>query len=319
MPTREITVDVSTDSSTLVPADEEALRLSADINNTAAELVVQGLPETTRPAREETVTASILGTDVFTGSITAVEPMGDGRTKLRAFDATRRLKKAKLTQSFDDAPIAQIVRAACEAAVVDVRTNLPPERTTAEFTGRRCDEVVEKMANAGRAVVVVPPDGTLTVTRDFISLADRHELESVLDHSSGAATPPYQSVRVRGRSPVSAGAGNRTGGRPASSLISSVPVVATAGDGKPQYQVTDNSITTQQQAKNAAESILQKLQTQQQSGQITIVGDPAIRPYDTVVMPESLAGTEFLVRGVEHTLGARNGFKTTISVGEPIL
>lgn len=318
MPTREIDVSISTDAGEILPADDECVRLVVDKKNTAAQLTVKGLIDTT-PAEGDGVTASLMSEEIFSGTIADPNEMGDGRTKVTAFDAVRDLKKNSLTQTFDQAQIEQIAATACQAAGIDYVIDLPDETTSAEYSDKRCDEIVDKMADIGQAVWVVEPDRGLVVTQDVASITESHELEYILDHSAGAATPPYQSVRVQGASPTSEGGSGRSGGRSSSHLISSSAITATAGEGEPTYQYKDNDIRTQQQAQNVADSVLRKLKSQQKSGWIKIVGDAAITPYDTVTMPDQLGGTQYLVAGVEHTLGVKDGFKTKLTVGAPIV
>jgi hypothetical protein len=318
MPTREVTTTIDTDAGEILPADDECVRLVVDKKNTAAQLTVKGLIDTT-PSEGSEVTASLMGEDVFTGTIADPNEMGDGRTKIKAFDGVRDLKKNSLTQTFESAQIEQIAVAAAEAAGLDYTIDLPSETTSAEYSDKRCDEIIEKMADIGSAIWFVDASGLLTVTQDVAAETDRHQLEYVLDHSTGAATPPYQSVRVEGASPTSEGGEGRSGGRESSHLISSGVITATAGEGDPTYRYKDNDIRTEQQAQNVADSVLRKLKSQQKSGWIKIVGDASIRPYDTVTMPDHLGGAQFLVAGVEHTLGVKSGFKTKIRVGAPIV
>lgn len=318
MPTREVTTTINTDAGEILPADDECVRLVVDKKNTAAQLTVKGLIETT-PSEGSEVTASLMEEEVFTGTVADPNEMGDGRTKIKAFDGVRDLKKNSLTQTFESAQIEQIAVAAAQAAGLDYVIDLPDETTSAEYSDKRCDEIIEKMADIGSAIWFVDAGGLLTVTQDVAAETDRHQLEYVLDHSAGAATPPYQSVRVEGASPTSEGGEGRSGGRSSSHLISSGVITATAGEGEPTYRYKDNDIRTEQQAQNVADSVLRKLKSQQKSGWIKIVGDASIRPYDTVTMPDHLGGAQYLVAGVEHTLGVKSGFKTKMRVGAPIV
>jgi len=314
MPAREITATVSTAAGELTLAGDEALELTVDRQNTAAQLTAQGLLD--QPPESGTrLEASLLGEPIFAGTLTDPQTTGDGRTKLQAYDAARDLKQATLTQTFDEARIGSIAAAAFAQARVGYDLGLPEERTSAEYTDKRCDVIVQKMADMGNAVWVVDPTGTIQITQDIGALTTEHELESVIDTSAGKATPAYQSVRVYGSSPASAGASDRVGGQSAMHLLASAPVSATAGEGEPTYTYTDDDIRTEQQAQNVADRIQQELQAQQQGGWIDIVGDPTIRPYDTVTLPESLGGAQYLVSGVRHRLGISNGFTTRIRCG----
>jgi len=314
MPTRQITAAVETPVGTLVPADDEALRVTVDRRNTAAELTAKGLIDTI-PAEGVSVQASVMGEQISTGTATDTQETGDGRISITAFDAARDLKRATLSQSYTQASLTTIAEDACQQAGIDYDLDLPRETTSAEYTDKRCDVVLQKMADLGKAVWVVDPGGAVVVTQDVGSLSTDHQLEYVLDHSAGKATPAYQSVRIYGSSPASAGASGRSGGRSAMHLLSSSPITATAGDGEPVYTHTDDDIRTQQQAQNVADRVLQKLQAQRKGGWIDIVGEPTIRPYDTVTMPSHLGGESYLVSGVTHRLSADKGYTTRISCG----
>ncbi len=316
MPTREITATVATAAGELTLAGDEALELTVDRQNTAAELTAQGLIDDA-PDSDTELEVSILDERVFTGTLTDPQTTGDGRTKLRAYDAARDLKRATLTMTFEKADISSIVKAACEEAGVKYEIDLPSAFTSAEYTDDRCDAIVQKIADMGQAVWVVDPTNTVRVIQqsNLGSLTTEHQLESVIDTSAGKATPAYQSVHIYGSSPASAGASDRAGGRSAMHLIASAPVSATAGEGDPTYTYIDDDIRTEEQAQNVADRLYQELQAQQQGGWIDIVGDPAIRPYDTVTLPESLGGAQYLVSGVRHRLGIDNGFTTRIQCG----
>lgn len=314
MPTRTISATISTDVGELAPAGDEALILQVDRKNTAAELTAQGLID--RPPEEGTrLEALVLNEPVFAGTTTDPQTTGDGRTKLRAFDAARDLKRASLSQTFQEARIDTIAEVACEKAGVEYTIDLPAEVTSAEYSETRCDTVVQKMADMGKAVWFVDPSGTVRITQSIGQVTTDHQLEYVIDTSAGKATPAYQSVRVYGSSPASVGAPGRAGGRSAIHLLASSPLTATAGEGEPVYTYEDDDIRTQQQAQNVADSIYQKLQAQQKSGWVDVVGDAAIRPYDTITLPDHLGGEQYLVTGVRHQLGIDNGFTTRVTCG----
>jgi len=314
MPAREITATVSTAAGELTLAGDEALELTVDRQNTAAELTAQGLIDET-PDSDTELEVSILDERVFTGTLTDPQTTGDGRTKLRAYDAARELKQATLTQTFEEARLNSIAAAAFAQAGVEYDLALDESRTSAEYSDKRCDKIVQKVADLGKGVWIVDPTNTVQITDDIGALTTEHQLESVIDTSAGKATPAYQSVHIYGSSPASAGAGNRTGGRRAMHLLASAPVSATAGEGDPTYTYIDDDIRTEEQAQNVADRLYQELQAQQQGGWIDIVGDPTIRPYDTVTLPESLGGAQYLVSGVRHRLGIGNGFTTRIQCG----
>lgn len=314
MPAREITATVTTAAGEFALAGDEALEITVDRQNTAAQLTAQGLIDEA-PDSDTELEVSILGERVFTGSLTDPQTAGDGRTTLKAYDAARDLKRATLTQTFEEARLNSIAAAAFASARVDYNLDLDESRTSAEYTDERCDKIVQKVADLGKGVWVVDPTNTIQITDDIGQLSTSHQLESVIDVSAGKATSAYQSVQVWGASPASAGAGDRTGGRQAMHLLASEPVSASVGIDDPTYTYVDDDIRTEEQAQNVADRIYLELKTQQKGGWIDIVGDPTIRPYDTVQLPEQLGGETYLVSGVTHRLGVDNGFTTRIECG----
>ena len=299
-------VDVSVDADVDIAATELTHRV--DIQNTAAELSLTGVADTA-PSEGSPVAVEVNGEQVFEGSITDPQDKRTGVVGVTAYDAARDLKRASLTQSFDRASIGQITAAACQVAGVTPSLTLPRLRTSAEYTDKRCDEVLGKMADMGGAIWFVDAENTVTVTTDVAAVTEDHQLEYVLDASAGKSTPAYQSVRVYGASPAS------RKGQSSMHLVSSEPVVANAGSGEPEYTYEDDDIRTVQQAQNVADALLTKLQTQQKGGWIEIVGNASIRPYDTVTMPEHLGGEQYLVTGVKHQLNNDDGFITRLSCG----
>jgi len=116
-------------------------------------------------------------------------------------------------------------------------------------------------------------------------------------------------VRVIGSSPVSRrGLGYRY-------MISSSPIIATAGTGSPVFEFRDNDIQSQSQAENVAKALQKRLEEQQKGGWLELVGREDIRPFDDVELPPDLGGESYLVRAVESTIDARDGFKTRLTLG----
>ena len=281
-----------------------------DRYNTSAKLSVPVLADSA-PVEGQDVQLIIQDETVFTGQINSSESGLGDRIYLTAYDAADELKGATLTQSFDRATITAIAKAALEEAGIDsYEVNLPSERSSPDFDNERCDRVLQRCATWGDAIWYVTPDNMVVLTQSVSS--EGHDLEYLTDTSDGLASPAYESVTVIGSAPTS------RRGQQSMHMLSSKRIIASAGDGLPKYRYEDAGIRTQKMAENAAQSILKELQRQKEGGTITVLGDPTIRPWDTVTLPPAQGGTTYLVSGAEHSLTSRKGFKTKITVGQVV-
>lgn len=283
--------------------------LTYDIDrfNTAAELEVSILADDT-PPEDATVSCSIQSETIFTGEVTEAQSR-TGHVHLIANDIALDLKRSTLTQTFEQATIAEIARAALDKAGAEYSINLPNETTSAEYTGKRCDKILEDVADWGRAVWVVDETNTVQLTQDVAGLSTTHALDQIIDAAPGERSMPYQSVQVEGSSPTS------RRGRPSMHMISSGALTAEAGEGEPTYRHQDDRIKTQAMAENAAQAILDELKRQRATGPIKAVGDPSVRPYDTITLPEHIDTGEYLVTGLQHRITSRDGFRSTVQCG----
>lgn len=293
---------------------DQKLRLSyiVDRYNTSAKLKTPVLTQRSFDEGDE-LTVDLQDETIFTGAVESSEDGLGDRVHLTAYDAADKLKGATLTQSFDTASIGTIATAALDAAGVgNYRVNVPNERTSPDFDNERCDKVLERCAKWADGVWFVTVDNEVVLTQDIAGESFDHELEHVIDATPGVTTPPYQSVLVIGTAPAS-----KTG-QETMHMLSSEAIIATAGDGSPRYRYEDAGIRTQKLADNVAQNILRELERQRRGGTITIVGEPSIRPWDTVTLPAAQGGGTYLVSGVEHSISSRKGFKTTITVGRAV-
>lgn len=252
---------------------------------------------------------SLAGNTVFTGTIKKPKASVGDRTRLIAYDALHRLKRTAISETFDTEAAATVLQSVADAAGVDIDVRTAAaEPITATFKDRDADSVIEKVTKLADAVWYVDAENTLVIT-EAGSVGEQRSLEQITDVSAGKRSPAYQSVRVVGNSPTS------RKGRQSRQLVSSQPVVATAGSGEPQYEYEDDDIASQQQAQNVANAILKRLQKQQRGGFVEVVGRSDIRPFDTVEFPAAQGGSSYLAEGVKHTLSAKNGWSTRIQLG----
>lgn len=160
-----------------------------------------------------------------------------------------------------------------------------------------------------------------------------HKLQFITDADAGKTTPPYQSVRV-----IGSGAASQEGWARNSmnmedpitiearidTLESKDESVANFGETRePIFTYRNAEISTQQQARNTAEKIINDLAEQQGDGKITVVGFPEVEPLDAVEMPphgsvstdlggQPMGGARYGVYKVVHRLNNSDGFVTII-------
>jgi hypothetical protein len=287
---------------------DTGLEYITDRYNTAAKMGVTILSDVEVP-ESVPVEVSIRDTTIFTGTIRNSKEGISERVRIEAYDAVADLKRNTLTGSYDRASIETIAQDALDEAGVVGDVALPKIRVSPEFDALRCDKVLKKVSRWGNAAWWADETNTVIVTDEIAGETSSHDVRFVRDASPGKRTPAYQSVRVIGSSAVSRrGLGYRY-------MLSSQPIVATAGTGAPVFEFRDNDIQSQSQAENVANVLLARLEEQQKGGWLELVGREDIRPFDDVELPPDLGGETYLGRSVEHTIDSRNGFKTRLDLG----
>lgn len=287
---------------------ETGLTYKTDRYNTAAKMAVTVLSEE-EIGESIPVEVSIRGTTLFSGTIRNSKEGISDRVRIEAYDAVADLKRNTLTASYDRADIATIAQDALDQAGVAGAIDLPTVRVSPEFDGLRCDKVLKKVARWGDAAWWTTAENVVVVTGNIAGETESYDLDYIRDASPGKRTPAYQSVRVIGSSAVSRrGLGYRY-------LLSSQPIIATAGTGDPVFEFRDNDTQSQQQAENVAKALKKRLEEQQKGGWVELVGREAIRPFDDVTLPPDLGGETYLVRAVEQTIDDRDGFVTRLTLG----
>jgi hypothetical protein len=187
---------------------------------------------------------------------------------------------------------------------------------TRSFTDKRADAAIDTVLKSTNTRSVVTTTNQLLIAPPSVLGNDGdRSVSRIIDVSAGSRRPPFQSVQVVGNTatdnpPVS--------GEQARHLLSSQPVLAEAGGGQPTFIFEDDGITTQTEANTIAESLLSRLQKQQQGGFVKLVGRSEIRPFDTIRLPESQGGGRFLVDTVEHSISGSDGFITRLSLAAPL-
>jgi hypothetical protein len=293
-----------------VPTD---LRMQTSTENKAGQLEATVLSDI---GSGTTVSLVINGETVFTGEIQKSEPGVGDRTRITAFDTLHDLKNTFIDVAVDNAAPFSVIDDVASAAGVDVGFEPPTgDRTpiTRTFTDARADSVLDTIQKITNTKSVVTPQGQFRIAPvDQLGNTEDRKLSQVVDVAAGSRRPPFNSVQVIGNSATpDQGEGVRH-------LLSTLPVVAEAGSGQPTFIFEDDSIASQAEANAIADSLLSRLQKQQQGGFVEIVGRPEIRPFDTIQLPDAQGGGRFLVDDVAHRLSGSEGFITRLSLAAPI-
>jgi hypothetical protein len=218
---------------------------------------------------------------VHSGTVQKSEPGTGDRRRITSFDVAHQLKQTILSVNFDTiaADVAfQRVAGALDVDL-DIRFRITPRNTiTTTFKEKQADQIIAKLTKLTDTISFVNPENELVIA-DPAEVGTELQLTQVIDVSAGAQRPQYQSVQVIGNTATA------ERGLDARHLISSQPILAEAGEGQPSFVFEDDTVGTQEQAQNVAESLLRKLKKQQQGGFVTVVGRPDIRPFDRVTLP----------------------------------
>lgn len=322
MTVQPVSARASVGGVTLRPTE---VRLRTGRFDKAAEAVVTGVAQGSVPEGAP-LSLSVNDTQVFRGRDAEILTSKQGSLELRAYGPIRDLKQTTIQQEFVGIGPEQVIAAVCEEAGVEVEieagatpprpgglgfaqtaSNAAPLQTSASIEGQSAAKVVRRAARWLEAVYFVDAEGTLQVTTT--PEPEQHTADKLIEASAGKRTPPFRSVRVIGSSPTD------REGQEARHLLTRRPITATAGNGTPEYVYRDRDIRSPQQASNVANSLLKEFRKQRRGGYLVVLGDPDIRPLDTIRMPDRLGGEQYLASAVEHTLSARDGFETRIECG----
>jgi hypothetical protein len=251
---------------------------------------------------------------VHAGTVQKSEPGTGDRQRVTSFDVSHQLKQTILSINFDTISADIAFQRVADAVDVDLDIRFlvtPFESITTTFKEKQADQIIAKLTKLTDTISFVNSENELVIA-DPENAGAGFELTQVIDVSAGVRRPQYQSVQVIGNTATA------ERGLDARHLISSQPILAEAGEGQPSFIFEDDSIASQQQAVNVAESLLRKLKKQQRGGFVSVVGRPEIRPFDSVTLPPAQGGQTFLVARVEHTISDTDGFRTRLSLGGSI-
>ncbi len=188
----------------------------------------------------------------------------------------------------------------------------------------KIENALEKATNMTQSMWWFDKTGTFNFG---VPRPTKHELRFISDTSAGVSTPPYQSVIVIGSGIASEEGWSRASMNPENELVVEA---RTAKDGEgnniiemgetsePVFTYRNSEVSTQAQAESTARQLVEKLQKQQEDGEVTVVGFPEIVPFDVIKMPNSdeqpMGGKTYAVYSVKHRLNNTDGFITKIKV-----
>lgn len=281
-----------------------------DIYNKAGQCDVTVLADS-QPPEDVEMRVSIRDTTLFVGTVRNVQHGVGRRYRVTGFDVIADLKRTEVERDYDQQKVQTIAILAVSAA--GGVSSIPQfgVRASPHFKGVGADKVLEKCAKWANAAWWVTEDNRVQMVAedDIASERTEHRLEHVRDASPGKRTPAYQKVRVFGSSAVS------RRGRKFRYVTSSEPVIATAGSGTPVFNYRDSNIQTQKMAENVAKKLKNRLTRQQKGGFVEVIGQPQIRPFDSVVMPQTYGGDKYLVSEATHTIDVNDGYVTRLTLG----
>jgi hypothetical protein len=291
-----------------VPKDVIAKSESANTAGTVKATILEDVPVGASAALQ------IQGETVHTGTIQKSEPGTGDRQRVTSFDVSHQLKQTILSVNFDTIAADIAFQRVADAVDVDLDIRFlvtPFNSITTTFKEKRADQIIGKLTKLTDTISFVDAENELVIA-DPEDVGSQFELSRIIDVSAGSRRAQYQSVQVIGNTSTA------ERGLDARHLISSQPILAEAGEGQPSFVFEDDSISTQEQAVNTAESLLRKLKKQQKGGFVTVVGRPRIRPFDRVTLPPAQGGETFLVSSVEHSITDTDGYRTRLSLGGSI-
>jgi hypothetical protein len=280
---------------------------------------------------------------VFTGRPSNVENNGPLSLRVTAYDAIYDLKRMTFrditsedAERISDVPVAEIAEQEQPGSdVAEVRRFDDMPRTivadrilsqtgyeynietvdnrpieVSSSTQNVWDVLMERVVKPTDSVIYVDEENVVHITDDPPSkIYKLGQSNGVLETTAGKQTPAYQSVVVYGTSPVS------EKGREASHMFPSTPVIGAAGEGFPRYWTNNDAIKTDNEAQQVANFLLKEFQKQQAGGNVTIVGDPLIRPLDVIEMPDHMGSEQYLVSGVNNLCDTDEGYRTIVYCG----
>lgn len=327
MPTQTVSVEIVIDGDSYLATDE--FKCVSDRYYLAAELTATII--TSEPTRkftegEDKVVAYISGEPVFVGTLQDVSNVDSLSNEITAFNVVYKLTQNTIDQSFKNATLTHIAETVLKTAGVESYTvNLPNESVSTEYTDVKCARVLDKITTVGDAVWRATISTSGNELKEFVHVRTDPNPElfqlgnenpsgqprGVLETTAGKKTPPYQSVRVIGISPSS-----QSGhGQQSENLVSSSPLVAQVGEGKPRYRFKSDEIKTARMAAQAAKQLHKEFQRQQKGGWVKTTGFTGAHPFDVIQMPEFMGGERYIISELEHVIDNDEGFTTKITCG----
>lgn len=229
-----------------------------------------------------------------------------------------KLTDFRLAQAYEGQKAGEIVSDLCSAAGVETGTVEPGVAFPHYYLDRDKNalEQIHDLARKNGFVCFMNPEGKLHFGK---AAGTQHQLtygENLLSFVQISVQKPYSGVRVFGESPA-----GTEGDEAASWLTRNEDVVkGEAGDmSGPVLYITDESLRTQEASSIRAEAEFARLEKGTLTGRLTMLGNPALIPGDTLKItgaPGISPDRGLMITRVSHALSPAGGFVTTADFNE---
>lgn len=239
---------------------------------------------------------------VLTGSVEAVR-VADGQTSIEVLDATAALSRTYLSRSYLDLDVAGIVEdLAADVAIDEVEADTPLEYYAVENRSSAWAHLL-RLADLAGCDLSAGPDGGLRFRP--VGRGDSHEIRF------GAELIAYDFGQAEAGTPRQVaphGAASEAGNWhwPLADPLGAEPGPARIVGG----------ITNREAADQATAAAAFRADAARVRGQVTTLGNAAIRPGDSVTLVDVPGGVDeaLRVRQIRHRLDGRSGFISVMEV-----
>lgn len=259
------------------------------------------------------MTVWINGVEAFTGDIREASDNNDGSWTVVVFDAVKDFLNKKVTQTFNDAQVSDIVGRVIESAGLDVEYDVGTQIRkvgSITFEDMAIADILNQVARWFNAVWWVDRSNVLQVKKPQVTVHNLSPDFVEEDPEIGVKSPAYNKVVVRG------GGSASSAGVTAAHQIPKYPITAVAGEGTPVYRYSSQQIVTAGEAQAVANAILNKFKRQATKGAVRIIGvGTSITSFDAITMPN---GEQYSVNSIVQKFNSE-GMDVEITPGRLLL
>lgn len=259
------------------------------------------------------------GDTVFAGAVNAIN-YGPGEVRVTAHGSQRTLATIRVDETFIDQSTGDVIEALAAVAEVPLGS-VEPGIQLAKYHAdgsRNLFEHITELARLSGVDLFTDSSGNLNFMRRDPNAANYTVQFGVnlIDLQLQRAVSATGAVEV-----VPESAASNEGAEASSWFVkSSRDLAATAGDGG-QRRFSSALCTTKEAAEMAAEAGRRELKRRSVRGKVLVMGMPAAQPGESaelVDLPDGVNDGVYQIAGVDHSLDAIIGFRTTLHLwGQP--